>query len=346
LMATAGLPNLGGAKIELDLVDHQGSPSVGQNQTTRLITQDNVAAIIGSYHSSVSMTATAAAARYGVPFVVGDSVALNITQRGFKNVFRVTPIATDFAKDYTMFLGDLKKAGHDVKSIGVVYENTDYGSSVSEVVKKAAKEQGFKIAADISYNANTTDVSAQVLQLKQADPDAVIFISYTSDAILYIKTLKNLDYRPKMLIGDDAGFSDPSFVKTVGNDAQGAVNRSVWQLGKKGSPTYELNELYKKKTGRDLDDPSARSLQAMIVLADAINRAGSTDHDAIIAALAKTDMPQKDMFVGYRGVRFDETGQNELAATFLIQLDGKEYKTIWPESAAVTKIQWPYKGWK
>src|SRR5271168_1521947 len=97
---TTGLPNLGGAKIELDEADHQGNPQVGQQQTLRLITQDHVAAMLGSYHSSVTLVATAVAERQGVPYLVADSVAANITGRGFKWTFRTTPYAPDFAKAY------------------------------------------------------------------------------------------------------------------------------------------------------------------------------------------------------------------------------------------------------
>src|ERR1700735_5349817 len=100
LGATAGLPNLGGAKIELDEADHQGNPQVGQQQTIRLITQDHVAAIIGSDYSSGALVATAVAERQAVPFLVADSVAANITTRGFKFTFRTTPIAPDFGKAY------------------------------------------------------------------------------------------------------------------------------------------------------------------------------------------------------------------------------------------------------
>src|ERR1700739_2785647 len=130
LGATGGLPNLGGAKIELDEADHQGNPQVGQQQAVRLITQDHVAAMLGSYHSSVSLVATAVAERQGVPYLVADSVAANITGRGFKWTFRTTPFAPDFAKAYADFLTDLKKSGTRVNNIAVVNENTDYGTSV------------------------------------------------------------------------------------------------------------------------------------------------------------------------------------------------------------------------
>jgi branched-chain amino acid transport system substrate-binding protein len=346
LAATAGLPNLGGAKIEFVSADHQGSPQVAQNQTLRLITQDKVVAVLGAYHSSVALVATAVAERQGIPFLVSDSVALNITGRGFKWVFRSGPIASDFGTAYTLFLNDLRKAGRKIDSIAIVNENTDYGTSVAGSINEAAKRAGITVAAQIPYNASSTDVSGQVLQLKQLQPDAVIFISYTADTILYFKTLKNLDYLPPIIIGDDAGFSDPAFIPNVGDLAQGAINRSAWDVGAPGSNSYKINEMFKSKHGRDLDDTSARWMQGFLTLADAINRAGSTEPGKIQQALRETDLKPEQLMIGYRGVKFDDTGQNTLSATYRIQLQGKEYKSVWPESRATAKLMWPMKGWK
>jgi branched-chain amino acid transport system substrate-binding protein len=346
LAEAAGLASLGGTKIELISADHQGNPSVGQNQTLRLISQDKVVAMLGAYHSSVALTSTAAAERQGIPFLVADSVALNITQRGFKWTFRVGPIAPDFAKAYTTFLTELKKSGKKIESIAIVNENTDYGTSVAASVAEAAKAANIPIAAQVPYNANSTDVSAQVLQLKDKKPDAVIFISYTADTVLYFKTMKNLDYLPPIIIGDDAGFSDPTFIPNVGDIAQGAVNRSAWDTGKPGSVSYIINEMFKKKYGRDLDDTSARWMQGFLVLAEAINRAGSTAPDKIQAALKATDLKADQLMIGYRGVKFDKNEQNTLSATYLIQLQGKEYKSVWPENRATAKFEYPMKGWR
>ena len=346
LAGNGGLPNLGGAKLELIVADHRGDPAEGQSQTLRLITQDHVAAVIGAYHSSVSFTATAVAERQGIPFVVSDSVAANITSRGFKWTFRVTPIASDFGANYMLFLKDMKEAGHKVDSVAIVNENTDYGTSVATTIKDQAKSHGINVVAQIPYNANGTDVTAQVLQLKDKKPDCVIFISYTADAILYMKTMKNLDYLPPMIIADDAGFSDPAFVPAVGDLAQGLMNRSAWDIGKPGSLTYKINEMFKAKTGHEMDDTSARGMQAMFVLADAINRAGSTDPAKIQKALQETDIKQEQLMMGYRGVKFDQTGQNVLAATYLIQLQGKNYIAVWPTKLASAPYQWPMTGWK
>jgi branched-chain amino acid transport system substrate-binding protein len=342
---TGGLPGLGGAKIVVDEADHQGNPQIGQQQTLRLITQDHVVAMLGSYHSSVSLVATAVAERQGIPYLVADSVASNITGRGFKWTFRTTPIAPDFAKAYADFLTDLKRSGTKVDSIAIVNENTDYGTSVGAAIVQAAKTANIPVAAQIAYNANSPDVSAQVLQLKTLHPDVVIFVSYTADIILYFKTMKNLDYLPPIIIGDDAGFSDPSFIPNVGDLAQGAVNRSAFDIGKPGSNSYIVDQMFKQKYGRDLDDTSARWMQGFFVLVDAINRAGSTAPDKIQAALRDTDLKPDQLMIGYNGVKFDSTGQNTLASTFLVQLKGKEYVSVWPTDRATSKLELPMKGW-
>ncbi len=346
LAATAGLPNLGGAKIELDEADHQGNPQVGQQQTLRLITQDHVVAMLGSYQSSVSLVATAVAERQGIPFLVADSVASNITGRGFKWTFRTTPIAPDFAKAYFEFLNDLKKSGRKIDTIAVVNENTDYGTSVGASIVEAAKSANIKVGAQIAYNANSSDVTAQVLQLKSLQPDAVIFVSYTADIILYFRTMKNLDYLPPIIIGDDSGFSDPAFIPNVGDLAQGAIDRSAFDIGKPGSNSYIVDHMFKAKYGRDLDDTSARWMQGFFVLADAINRAGSTAPEKIQAALRATDLKPDQLIMGYNGVKFDSTGQNVLSATYLIQLQGKQYVSVWPEDRATAKLELPMKGWR
>jgi branched-chain amino acid transport system substrate-binding protein len=337
---------LGGAKLDLVSVDHQGNPSVAQQQTLRLITQEKVQALFGAYQSSCALTATAVAERYGIPIVIGDSVAGNITTRGFKWTFRVTPVASDFGEAYMRFIEDVRKAGKQVRSFAIINENTDYGTSVADAIEVAAKKANIPVAARIPYSASSTDVSAQVLQLKDKQPDLVIFISYTADAILYMKTMKSLDYTPPMILGDDSGFSDPSFIPAVKDIAQGVMNRSAWDIGQPGSTTYKINEMYKAKTGRDLDDTSGRDLQAFLTLADAINRAGSTEPAKIQAALKATDLKSNQLMMGYRGVKFDETGQNILASTYLIQLNGGDYVRVWPLDNAPNKLEWPMKGWR
>jgi branched-chain amino acid transport system substrate-binding protein len=341
-----GLAGLGGAKLEVIFADNQGSPAVGQNQALRLITEEKVVALTGAYQSGITLTASAISEKYGIPFVNGESVAASLTERGFKWFFRVTPVASDFAKIYLDFLKDMKAGGAKTDNIALVHENTEYGTSVANVITSVFKENGLSIAQDISYSANTTDVQSQVLQLKDKKPDVVIMVSYTSDAILYAKTMQALDYKPAMMIADNAGFSDPSLIKTVGKSVQGIFNRSSFAIGAAGTPTFLINEMYKKRSGDDMDDTAARQLQGFLVLVDAIDRAKSTEPDKIQAALKATDLKPDQLIMGYKGVKFDDKGQNTLAAGLVIQLqDGENYVPVWPKQLAKTAPVLPYKGW-
>jgi branched-chain amino acid transport system substrate-binding protein len=343
----AGLKGLGGAKVEVVFADNQGSPATGQNQALRLITEEKVVALTGAYQSGITLTASAIAEKYGIPYVNGESVAANLTERGFKWFFRTTPVAGDFAKIYLDFLKEMKAGGQKVDNVALVHENTEYGTSVANVITALFKENGLPISQDIAYSANTTDVQSQVLQLKDKKPDVVIMISYTSDAILYAKTFQALDYKPPMMIADNAGYSDPSTLKAVGKSIQGIFNRSSFAIGAAGTPTYLINEMYKKKSGGDdLDDTAARQMQGFFVLVDAIDRAGSTEPAKIQAALKATDLKPDQLIMGYKGVKFDEKGQNVLAAGLVIQLqDGENYVPVWPKQLAKTAPVFPYKGW-
>ncbi len=344
LAKDAGLPGLGGAKIEAIFADHQGNPSVAQSQALRLVTQDKVAALIGCYQSSCTLTASAIAERYGIPFMAPESSAPSLTERGFKWFFRTTPVGTDFGAAYANFLSGLG-GGARVKKVGLVHENTEYGVSTGKAIMDALKAKSLTIDPVISYPANGTDVSAQVLQLKSASPDAVIFVSYTSDSILFMKTMKNLGYKPPVLIGDDSGFSDNAFITAVGDVAEGVINRSSLDISKSGTLSYKVNELYKKRAGHDLDDTSGRSMVGMFVLADAINRAGSTDPAKVQAALQATNIPADQLMIGYDGVKFGPNGQNTEAATLLVQLRDRKYVSIWPAGKAANEPALPFKGW-
>jgi branched-chain amino acid transport system substrate-binding protein len=346
LAKNAGLAGLGGAKVEVVFADNQGSPATGQNQALRLITEEKVVALTGAYQSGITLTASAISEKYGIPFLNAESVAANLTERGFKWFFRTTPVASDFAKIYFDFLTDMKAAGAKTDSVALVHDNTEYGTSVATVITNVFKANSQNAPIDIAYAPNATDVQAQVLQLKEKKPDVVIMISYTSDAILFAKTMQSLDYKPAMLIADDAGYSDPSFIKAVGKISQGAFNRSSWSVGPAGSPTALIADMYKKKSGDEMDDTAARQMQGFFVLCDAIDRAGSTDPAKIQAALKATDLKPDQLMMGYKGVKFDDKGQNILAAGVIIQLqDGENYVAVWPKTNATKPPAMPYKGW-
>jgi len=167
--------------------------------------------------------------------------------------------------------------------------------------------------------------------------------SYTTDGILLVKTMGDLGYKPKAMMAQDAGFSEKALYDAVGSQIQGVISRGSFSLdlAAKRPMVGTVNALFKARSGKDLNDYSSRQLMGLIVLADAINRAKSTDGETIRVALAATDLPGERTIMPWKRVKFDETGQNNDADPVLLQwLDGK-FVTIFPEQAAVAEAIWP-----
>ncbi|TMK12110.1 MAG: Leu/Ile/Val-binding protein, partial [Alphaproteobacteria bacterium] len=290
LAKNKGLPGLGGAKVVLVVVDHQGKPEVGQSETERLIAQEKVQALIGAYFSSVTAAASQAAERAGVPFINGDSTQPALTQRGLKYFFRTTPTDENFSELMFDFLKDFAaQSGRKFQSVSLFHEDTAYGTDSAKVQERLARERGFRVLEKIAYKAQTTSLTAEVQRLKAADADVLMPSSYTSDTFLLLRTAKDLDYNPKLIVAQNAGFTDPTFISIMGRDADGAITRSPYNadLESRIPLLPKINAIFKKHSnGRDLSDVPARNFTAVMTLLDAINRAGSTDPEKIRVALA------------------------------------------------------------
>src|SRR6266516_4770264 len=244
LAKTAGLPGLGGAKVRLVYADHLGDPQTGRAEAERLITQDKVAAVIGCYHSAVSATASQTAERYGVPFMCADSSSPNLQRRSLKFFFR---------------------------------------ADSANVQLKLAKERGYKVLVDIKYRANSPSLTAEVQQLKAVNADVLMPSSYTTDSILLMRTMSELGYKPKAIVAQAAGFSEQAFYTAVGALAEGVITRGSFSLdlATKRPSVGTVNDMFKKHAGKDLNDNTSRQFMAMLVFADAVNRAQATDGEKI-----------------------------------------------------------------
>jgi len=344
-----GLPNLGGAKIKVIVADHQGKPDVGQGEAERMITQENVHALYGAYYSSVTAAGSQVAERHQVPWVNGESTSPKLTKRGFKWFFRTTPHDGEFTKLMFDFMEDFKKEkGVDLDSVAIFHEDTLWGTDSGSVQEKLADQGGYKVASKISYRAKTTSLTSEVQRIKAADPDVFLPSSYTSDAMLFMRTAKELDYNPKLLIAQNAGYTDPTFLETMGSDAEGVITRSPFNtdLAKSIPLINDINERFKKHSnGRDLSDVPVRAFTGFMALADAINRAGSTDPEAIRKALTETDIPPEQLIVPWRGIRFGSDGQNELVRGILMQVQNGKYCTVYPFDLASCELVYPMPTW-
>jgi branched-chain amino acid transport system substrate-binding protein len=344
LARSAGLPNLGGAKIKLIFADHQSDPQKGRAEAERLITQDKVVALIGTYQSAVAITASVTAERYGVPFFGAETSSPSLHRRNLKYFFRAAPHDEMFTATMFDFYAHLKSAkGFNVESVSLFYEDTIFGTDSSNVQRKLAGEKGIKVLADVKYRSNSPSLTAEVQQLKAANAQVLMPSSYTTDAILLMKTMKELGYQPPAIVAQDAGFAEKSFFDAIGADGEGIVSRSTFSLdlAAKRPMIAKINDMYKARSGKDMNDLTSREFTAMLILADAINRAKSTDGAAIRDALAATDLPGEQTIMPWRRVKFDESGQNNDSTPVLLQYRNGKYATIFPAEFAVTDVVWP-----
>lgn len=338
-----GLSGLGGAKVRLVFADHQADPQKGRAETERLITQEKVCAVVGTYQSAVAVTVSQTCERYQVPFISADNSSPSLHRRGLKYYFRASPHDEMFSTAMFDFFDAMKKKGQKIETLALFHEDTIFGTDSANAQTKLAAERGYKIVSDIKYRANSPSLTAEVQQLKAANADVLMPSSYTTDAILLVKTMAELGYKPKNIMAQDAGFSEKATYDAVGDKLEGVISRGSFSLdlAKKRPMVGLINDMFRAKSGKDFNDYSSRQFMGLIVMADAINRAKSTDGEKIREALVATDMPGDVTIMPWRRVKFDEMGQNNFADPVLLQYAAKNFVTIFPEQAAVSEAIWP-----
>ena len=338
-----GLDRLGGAKIRVVYADHQNDPQKARAEAERLITQDHVVAVVGSYTSATAATISQVAERYEVPYISMDNSSPTLNKRGLKWFFRTSPHDEMFTEAMFGFFKEIgAKTGHPVKSVALFYEDSIFGSDSSGVQRKLAAEAKINVVADIKYRANSPSLSAEAQRLKAANPDVIMPSSYTSDAILLLRSMAEIGYKPPAIMAQAAGFQEQAFLTAAGPLAEGVFSRSSFALdATKSRPAITaVNDAYKAKSGKDLNDNTSRQVVAVQTLADAINRAGSAKPDDIRKALVATNIPGDQTIMPWAGVKFDATGQNTEATPVIQQVFGGTYATVFPAAVAVREPVW------
>ena len=345
LAKTRGLSGLDGAKMSIVVGDHGGKPDVGVAETEKMLNSDKVHAMFGAYYSSVTGAASQVSERAGIPWVNGESTSPKLTKRGFKYFFRVTPHDGEFTQLMFEFMNDFNsKNSGKLKTVGILHEDTLWGSDSGSTQNKMAKKQGYKVVEKIAYKAKTTTLDSEVQRLKAKNPDVLLPSSYTADAYLFLNTAAKLNYSPKLLVAQNAGYTDPKFIATMGSKAEGVITRSPFNtdLATTIPLIGDVNRLFKKHSGgRDLSDVPARAFTGFMALAQAINIAGSTDPKAIQGALKSIDIPADTLIVPYRGIQFGKDGQNSKTRGILMQVQNGKYCTVYPFELAACKLKYP-----
>lgn len=335
--ARGGIKSLGGAKIELVVGDSQSKPEAAVAEVDKQ-TEQGIVCFLGSCASGIALTATQASARNKVPFMVDGPVSDQITQRGLYGVFRFSPgfkRITDVALDNLVKINDA--AGKPAKTVILVYEDGAFGSGLSKVLAGELPKRGFEVLDMIAHPTPTRDFTNIGLRLRSAKPDLIIPSSYLNEYTLLARSIHQHKVPMKAIysvIG--GGASNMKFVREYNAAAQNIMDCNHWVDPKKPKTQQFLKILAKNKF--DLTWELILQYSDLLLIADAIERAGSADRDKVTQAIAASTF--EGHIMPYGPTKFVH-GQNEGAQPINTQVQKKSIEVIFPPQYATGKPIYP-----
>ncbi len=337
-----GIACLNGAKIQMVYGDTQSKSEIGNAETERLVTQENVTAIVGALHAHVVIPATEITERYEVPFIVANAIANGITGRGLKYTFMSMSDMNKLSKANTEFA-----VAMGAKTAVIVTMNIAFGEAAKAAWEKTVPEAGLELVDSLVYQNGGKDFTDTILKLKSLDPDVVYLLANTNDAILWTRQLQENDYYPKMaLINMGSGFLDPTYLSTVGTPAaEGTYVTWDWVPFMKLEGAKETSDAFLAETGKTLSGLNT-TVSSMYLLADALEIACSTDPKKLGEVLRTTTFEGAGKLWGYQwdSVAFDADGA--LAGSAVVaQYQNGQPIAVWPKEYAIAEPIWPAPSW-
>lgn len=345
-----------GRSLEIVRGDHAGDPATGKSEAERLITQEHVDVVMGCHMSVVTEVVAQVCQQYKVPMITAISTLDRLSNEEHKDIdyfFRLCPLNSVYVEDMLMYLKDSEQqTGEEIKTVAIFTDRAAIGQELIRCVELFKDKYGLELVATVDYTSNATDLSAQVLALKKAKPDAILCDSYIGDATLFIQTLKEQNYSPKMIVAKANGFTDPSFITNLGSIANGVA--SVVEFNPDLINGKEINEEFKAVFGVDMNGHSAESYTVVWLFKAAIEAAGTTDGEAVKNALDALVIDGE--FEGGRKIilpyskidfeNYDLAGEphyrdNTSASVAIAQIQDGAWTTVWPFEFASSEIVYP-----
>ncbi len=329
-----------GMQIELDIQDSQGKPEIARAIAEKLVDVAKQPFLIGAYSSSCSKAIAALAEERKIPYLVVTGAANDITQKGYEYVFRMNPSVEYYTSGFRGFLREVVKP----KTIAILYEATDFGTSGSKSMVKEAERLGIKVVLNEKYESGAVDFKPILSQVKAKRPDVIYMVSYVMDAALLMRQIKELRIDAKLFAGGAAGFAIPEFVENAKDAAEYVVTATLWSPFAPYKGAREFAEKYKKRHGKYPSYHGAEAYSALYVLKDVLERAGSMDSEAIKKALAATDL-----VTAFGPVRFESKGKyknQNFMDTLVLQVINGKHEVIWPKKFATADYVFPIPRWR
>ncbi|OKO83284.1 ABC transporter substrate-binding protein [Bradyrhizobium sp. NAS80.1] len=336
--AAGGIRSLGGAKINLIVADSTSTPTTAGTVAQRMISQNEVTAILGAFASSLTIAISEVTERRDIPLLT-MSFADQITGRGYKNIFQVVAKASALGKaqlDYTVAIA--QAAGTKIDKIAIMYEDTAYGTAQAEGLRAAAKAANIQLVMDDAYPLGITDTTPLINKLRASGAQAVFPVSYLNDSLLLIRTMRQQRITIPA-IGGAAGYVIPDFEKGLGEFAEGVLSIAPANYDLDTS----LTDRFRKRFGYFMVHEALEHAVALDVLVQAIEKAKSAKAEDVTLALrgAKFTGGWTNAMTG-GAVQFDNTGLNVASIPVMVQWRKKELVTVWPKDVAKGAAEWKF----
>jgi branched-chain amino acid transport system substrate-binding protein len=338
--STGGIKSMGGAQIQMVFGDARSNPEGGTAEVERM-NGEGVVAIVGGFASPICLASSQAASRYDLPYVVDVGVADTIVTRGLRNTFRFSPgfgSITRAALDNLVTLNN--NAGRPARTVVVVHEDGLFGSGMARLMQTELPARGFEVLETISHPTPARDMSNIALRIRALNPDLIIPSSYYAEFVLLSQTLQQRRIRPKgiycVLNGAASNFR---FVREFPQAANLVMDVNHWADPRKPR-TAELRRAVEAQNRFWLYN-TPMNYSAVMLVADALERAGRADRGAVIEALARTDGNFTRHVMPYGPTKF-ENGQNTAGQAVNTQVQDNDIKVIFPTDFADARPVFPW----
>ncbi len=318
--------------------DDTGKPQVAMSALEQLATGDDVAMVVGPYASAPANAIAKLAEQYKVPLLIPVASKEDITRQGYQWVFRLNAPSHDYAQqliDAALTLGK-------PKSIAVIYESTDFGSSASTQAKEYAGKKGLKVVADEAYQKGAADYRSTLTKIRALNPDLVFMVSYVADAILLMRQSREVGLKPQAFLGAGAGFDTIQF-QSEKDISNGVLVVTQWTPDSAWPGAADFAKRYEQRFGKRPTYHAATAYEAMMIAGDVVTKAGG-DRKKVREALASgawNGIMGDVQFKTYEGF----TNQNP-HQMLVFQYQKGQAVTVYPPKYAKGKAVYPFPGWK
>jgi branched-chain amino acid transport system substrate-binding protein len=351
--AAGGIKSMGGARIELLLADTETKADVARSEGDRLI-NGGAQILTGAFHSAHVATLALLAQQRRVPYIIdisaADAPTANVAksvregQQKLQYVYRIFPGSVIFGRNAVKYMTEIfREANVSPKRVVLMYSNDLFGKTQTDSFQAALKaaNPGFEVVDVIPYPENAVDLSTEVSRARAAKPDVLAPVTRPATAILLLEEVAKQRLDLMGIISPGApGLYETKQIQQLKDKLEYVMDSTVYANYRKPETRRVAAEYAKRSGGRNFDASGAYSYEAIQVIADVLERAASTDPDALVAAIKKTNFPD-GVTVSSGPVIFNDTGDNPNASTAMLQILGQKPRVVWPRDAAEQRFVFP-----